>query len=285
MSGQPPTLPPVAPESPNPDEVFPPIAEYRGSPLLLGTHPEEDVRARLEACGVTHRLAELGFRALRFEISPYSVESQTVRIYDESPDPDRLLIDLRLRIETVLPAIRFVTEEPLHEARMLRIEWLALQNPPGEFTADRPPLLDQRYPGLGLGEEAVRFLGHLAHDHRCEGLLSFPDHYHNAVMYARRFVFLHPGRHGAHQGMMRDLRDRTLAERSVAIDDGCLLSEPGACPVAWVASEMALPLSRRLLEVVRSRFWRREEREARSARRWRIDWDRFDRRRGGLRGR
>jgi hypothetical protein len=223
---------------------------------------------------VIHRLAELGFRTLRFETSPYSVESQTFRVYDEIADPNRLLIDLRLRIEDVVPAIRFVTEEPLREARMIRVEWLALQNPRGEFTPERPRLPDQRLPGLGMGEKVVRFLGHLAHDHRCEGLLSFPEHYHNAALFARRFVFFHPGRHGALQGMMRDLQERTLAERSLAIDAGCLLSDPDARPEAWSASEMVLPISRRLLEMVRSRFWRREEREAERERRWRIDWER-----------
>jgi len=276
MSDQPPLRPPHPPTAQNPEEVFPPLAEDRGSPLLLGTHPESETLARLEGCGVIDRLAELGFRSLRFDISPYRVEGQTVRVYDETADPDRLLIDLRLRIEDVVPAIRFATQEPLREARMLRIEWLAFQNPRGQFTPDRPRLPDQRYPGLGLGEKIVRFLGQLAYDHRCDGLLSFPDHYHNAVMYARRFVFFHAGRHGAHQGMMRDLQERPLAERSFAIDAGCLRSEPGARPEAWVASEMVLAISRRLIEIVRSRFWRREEREAERARQWRIDWGEYD---------
>jgi hypothetical protein len=278
MSGPPPTRSPDPPEGPSQDDVFPPISEYRGSPLLLGTHPDEDVRGRLEACGVIDRLAELGFRSLLLEISPYSVEGQTLRLYDEAPEPGRLLIDLRLRIEDVVPSLRFVTGEPLREVRMLRIEWLALQNPRGAFTPERPPLPDQSYPGLGLGEKAVRFLGYLARDHRCDGLLSFPDHYHNAVMYARRFLFFHPARHGAHQGMMRDLQERTLADRSFAIDAGCLWSDPGHRSEAWVASEMVLPISRRLLEIVRARFWRREEREAEGAKRWGIDWERYDRR-------
>ena len=276
MSGQPPTGSSDPTNGPSVDDILPALAEDRGSPLLLGAHSEEETRARLQACGVIDRLADLGFRVLRFEISPYRVEGQTIRMYDEVADPDRLLIDLRLRLEDVIPAVRFVTEEPLREARMLRIEWLALQNPRGAFTPEQPRLPDQRHPGLGLGAHAVRFLEHLAHDHRCDGLLSFPEHYHNAVMYARRFVFFHAGRQGAHQGMLRDLQDRTLAERSFAIDAGCLLSEPGARLEAWVASEMVLPISRRLLEIVRSRFWRREEREGERARSWRIDWERFD---------
>ncbi len=232
MSNPPPTRTPAPPAARDPEEIFPPFAEDRGSPLLLGIHPEAEIRARLEGCGVIDRLTELGFRSLRIDISPYRIEGQTVRVYDDAVDPDRLLIDLRLRIEDIVPAIRFVTQEAMHESRMLRIEWLAFQNPRGQFTPDRPRLPDQRYPGLGLGEKAVRLLAQFAHDHRCDGLLSFPDHYHNAVMYARRFVFFHAGRHGAHQGMMRDLRERSLAERSFAIDAGCLRSEPGARPEA-----------------------------------------------------
>ena len=76
--------------------------------------------------------------------------------------------------------------------------------------------------------------------------------------------------------MMRDLGERSLADRSLAIDAGCLLAEPSGRPVAWEGSEMVLPLSRHLVNLVGSRFWRAEAREAERAHRWRIDWERFD---------
>jgi hypothetical protein len=110
--------------------------------------------------------------------------------------------------------------------------------------------------------------------------MSFPQHYHNAVIYGRRYVFFHPSLQGKHEAMVRDLRDRTLAERSFAIDDGFLRGRAKGASKIWEASEMVRPLSRRLTEFVRSRFWRREVNAIRKASRWKIDWEGYDRKKG-----
>jgi hypothetical protein len=61
------------------------------------------------------------------------------------------LVDLRLAEPSA------IVEEPLFKARGLRVlslavRWLALQDPRGRFTPERPRLPGQRYPGLGLGK-------------------------------------------------------------------------------------------------------------------------------------
>jgi hypothetical protein len=259
------------------DELVSQLAGHEGSTLFLGSHTREEMVARFSACGILKRLDAMGFHPL-FRIEPMRPEGQSVRVYDEAPEPERLLIEFKLRLSELVPVLRLATEAPLHPLRMLRLEWGLLQNPRASFTPARPRLPDQTHPGLGLSNEAGKFLDELAREHRCDGLLSFPQHYHNAVIYARRYVYFHPARQGWHEAMQRDLCERTLAERSFAVDVGCLILEPGGKPLAWEASEMVRPISSRLLEIVRSRFWRREAREARSSRRLRIDWERYDRR-------
>ena len=277
MPDRPSQRPPNPPGEPFGAEAPSLGAEWRRATLFLGLHDADDLRKRLDDCGIIDRLAGLGFRSLHFEIEPLSIEGQSMRLYDEMAAPERLLMELRLRVRQIVPALRLVNEEPLHEVRMLGVEWGLLQNPRAAFTPDRPPLPDQRHPGLGLAGKATRLIEGFARDHHCDGVLSFPQHYHNAVIYAHRFVCFHPARQGALRAMMRDLTERGLAERSFAIDAGCLVAEPGGRSVAWKGSEMVLPISRRLADWVGSRFWRAEARQAECAHRWRIDWERFDR--------
>ncbi len=259
------------------------IEGHAGSTLFLGVHTPEETLERLSACGILDRLEAMDFRPL-LRIDSMTPDGQSVRVYDGAPEPGRLLLELKLRVTEITPALRLATEVPLRPLRMLRLEWGLLQNPRGAFTPERPRLPDQAHPGLGLSSVTMKFLDDLARDQRCDGLLSFPQHYHNAMIYGRLYVYFHPARQGWHEAMARDLRERTLAERSFAIDAGCLVAEPGGKPFAWEASEMVRPLSRRLSEIVRSRFWRREARGAQKSRRFRIDWDRYDRRMAEVEG-
>ncbi len=274
-------VPPARPSRP-PDgdlrieDVVSQLTDHYGPTLFLGVHTTDDTRALLENHGIPERLQDLGFGPLHLEIHPLTSEGQTLRVYDQKIDPDRLLMEFRLRIGEMAPALKLATEVPLPPLRMLRIEWLVLQNPRADFVPERPRLPDQRYPGLGIGAAVGAFLEELAQDHRCDGILSFPQHYHNAVIYGRRYVFFHPSRQGTHEAMVSQLRDRTLADRSFAIDAGFLVDERRGKAIGWETSEMVRPLSRRMSEMVQSRFWRREVRRCQKANRWRIDWETYD---------
>ncbi len=253
------------------------LTEHYGATLFLGLHTVEDTLARLEARGIPGKLRDLGLGPLHLEIGAQRPEGQILRVYDRRPDPDALLMEFRLRVEEIAPALRLASEFPLRVMRFLRVEWAMLQNPRARFTPDRPRLPDQRHPGLGIGRQVSEFMDDLAQEHRLDGLLFFPQHYHNAALYARRYVFFHPARQGMHEAMMRDLKERSLADRSFAIDGGFLRRNAGGARADWIPSEMIHALSARLSELVRSRFWRREVRAAKKATRWRIDWEGYDR--------
>jgi hypothetical protein len=258
------------------EDVVSQLTDHYGPTLFLGVHTLDDTRALLQKHGILDRLEALGFGPLHLETQPQTSEGQILRVYDREVDPGQLLMEFRLRINEMAPALKLATEVPLRPLLMFRIEWMVLQNPLREFTPERPRLPDQRYPGLGIGRTVGDLLEELAREHQCDGLLSFPQHYHNAVIYGRRYVFFHPSRQGVHEAMVSQLRDRTLAECSYAIDAGFLVDERREKKMSWETSEMIRPLSRRLTEMVQSRAWRREVRAARKAHRWRIDWQEYD---------
>ncbi|MDP3938345.1 MAG: hypothetical protein Q8R92_09435 [Deltaproteobacteria bacterium] len=279
MSGQTGSSPPQDPAGGplRAEDLVSQLTEHYGATLFLGVHSASDTLARLEARGVPARLEELGFGPLHLDIGAQLPEGQTLRVYHEAANPDALLMEFRLRLQDIAPALRLASVAPLQTMRFLRVEWALLQNPRAEFMPDRPRLPDQRHPGLGIGHEVSAFLDALAKEHRLDGLLFFPQHYHNAALYSQRYVFFHPARQGAHEAMMRDLKERALADRSFAIDGGFLRRGKSGAPAEWSPSEMIRPLSRRLEEIIRSRFWWREARAARKGTRWRIDWKEYER--------
>jgi hypothetical protein len=260
------------------------LTEHYGPTLFLGLHTATDTLARLRARDIPARLEQLGFADLHLVIGARTPEGQTLRVFDREPGPDQLLMEFKLRIDDLKPTLELVTRKPLASFRLLRIEWALFQNPRAQFTPERPRLPEQRYPGLGIGELAGTFLEDLAKEHHCDGLLSFPQHYHNAAIYSRRYTFFHPSHQGALEAMMRDLKKRTLADRSFAIDAGFLQKAGSDTHLGWEASEMVRPLSRHLGEMFGSRFWRHEARTARKASKWRIDWEAYDRKKSEKRG-
>ncbi|MEW6735805.1 MAG: hypothetical protein AB1489_31220, partial [Acidobacteriota bacterium] len=130
--------------------------------------------------------------------------------------------------------------------KLLAIEWLLLQNPHAHFDAQRPRLPGQQYPGLGMAREVLILLKIMAEQLEREGLLVFPEYYHNAFLYDLAFRFLSPTREGELHALERDLNPLTLAEASWAVENNLVIDEHSGEPYYWHAEEMILPLSKRL---------------------------------------
>lgn len=153
------------------------------------------------------------------------------------------LLDLRLA-EGSLPV-----EEPLARRRglellsLLTIRWLALQDPRGRFSRERPRLPGQRFPGLGLSKPVVLRLLHWARAWGKDGLVNAPEYYHNAVFYSAIFRFVSPARQGRFEALRRDLARLSVARASAAVDAGRVVASPGDTPVVWDPGEMLTPLT------------------------------------------
>jgi hypothetical protein len=139
--------------------------------LWLGHYTEAEVLRLLEEFGILPALKAKGFNEIIVSIEPVDAFMQALKIFTEAPAAENLLAEFQLR-ETSFSHPYLGADAPW---RVLAIEWLLLQNPKADFTAEQPRLPGQRHPGLGLGKRAVQLLVHLAQQHGLAGILNFPE--------------------------------------------------------------------------------------------------------------
>ena len=87
---------------------------------------------------------------------------------------------------------------------MTVIEWMCMQNPLKEFDVEvRPQLPGQKHRGLGAGRKVGPMLVHLANIKGRDGLLNFPEYFHNAIIYEMQgFRFINPAFQGYYRTLM-----------------------------------------------------------------------------------
>jgi hypothetical protein len=140
---------------------------------------------------------------------------------------------------------------------MLNVRWIALQDPLGEFSERRPRLPGQRFPGTGMGREAYETLIGEASRSGRDGIVNFPEHFHNAFLY-KNFQFLNPDREGWFRKLQRDLAQdidaKGLAPVSWAVYLGFLTCD--GQPVRWEPRRQVFALSERLKGYFKSREFR-----------------------------
>ncbi len=215
-----------------PDERdFHGLAGARGPHLFLQTYSQDALWQRLEETGTLAALHGLGFQDLRLHLSTADPEHQTLRL--ESLEPP--LADVP--VEMILRRGQFQTSAPfaktLHGVTlpMLFIQWICLQNPlQNTFTAERPRLPGQSFPGLGLGTLVMKLMADLARRLDLEAICNSPEFPHNALLYSLRFYYFNPETEGVLQALRRDLAAYCLADISWGILQGCVRDEVRGVP-------------------------------------------------------
>lgn len=246
--------------------------------LFLDYYTTQGLTAALEAYGFLGKLAERGFANVRVLLARDAPDEDVrVRIVGDADGSTHLLLELRARRG------RWKTSDGgVFEALM--IDWLTLRDPRAPFTAARPRLPGQQVPGLGLGRDVLEMLNQSARRLKLDALVAWPDHYHNAVLYAARLRYHDPALQGRLRAIVRAATGRSLADASWAIEWGCLLDDRGK-PVEWssMRGEMALPLAEALAERFASTAYASVERAAAAACGYRFDWQAFDEKRAAAR--
>jgi hypothetical protein len=199
--------------------------------LFLDRFDAEALLRELAASGLLQGLAERGYPDVVLRTDLVAGEHR-LRL---APRHGRVsLLDLRLAEgghRSDDPALR---RRGLEILSILAVHWLALQDPRARFTRERPRLPGQRHPGLGLGRRVFALLLGWAASWGKDGLVAFPEYFHNAWFYAAPrqrpggpgvaplplFRFLSPERQGRFEALARDLAQRPLAEASAALAAG-----------------------------------------------------------------
>jgi len=223
---------------------------------FLGYYSPQGLELALERAGLLDRLRALGFAYPTMEMDLDNPTGDTVRVYGDRSRRE-LLIEARARIDRgALPGLA-----------LLRIEWLLLQNPRAEFTADRPRLPGQSHPGLGMSQDIVALLILACDRLQLDGLVFVPAHYHSASQSRKWLHFLDPADEGLFRALQGVLHGLPLSEATRAVDEKRVVDVRTGEPFVWRPMPMGLPVTDRFRTLVESEEYKRTvtEEEARHA--------------------
>lgn len=218
---------------------------------FLGFYSLQGLELALERAGLFDRVRSLGFERPILEMDLLNPTGDTLRLFGDEARSE-LLIELRVRIDRgELPGFA-----------LLRIEWLQLQNPRAEFTAERPRLPGQSHPGLGVSQDVIALLVLACDRLQLDGLLFIPAHYHTASQGRKNLRFLDPEHEGVFRALTEPLHGLRLWEATGAIDEKRVVDAATGRPFAWRPMPMVLPVSDRLRARVEGEEYERKVAEA-----------------------
>lgn len=246
-----------------------------GSVLWLGRFSASEIDAALERVGILADLRRRGLDDFQVIIEPLVEFGQDLKIYCHSPKPNALLAEARLREVVFQPAERMQESFSRRKSRMLAIEWLMMQNPFAQFTAEKPRLPGQHHPGLGQARRVLKLLQMYCRWQQLAGLLNYPEYYHNAWLYRSYFQFYDPKQQAIIDRLHRDCGSLNLAQRSWAIDWGCVRFADTGDRFEWLAQVQLCPMKQDIDDYFNSGWYTETHRKWVDKFRFELDADSF----------
>ncbi len=258
------------------NEIFGELEAKQGSSLFLGRFSRTEVLAVLSKRNFLREARRRYLWPLEFDLDSSEYPVQRFRIFLREKDPDKLIVDLKIKETVFVPKPGTDSVRPsLPKQNVLAFEWLTLQNPLLAFSEKRPRLPGQSHPGLSLSRKILElfvYLGRITHK---DTLMAFPAYFHNGLLFARYFQFYDPTRQGEVLGIRRAFSHMPLFKLAWIVHLGCLERKDGTV-YEWTATEQFYPLSRPLKEYFNSRSYREAVRAARNAVDFKVDWTRYE---------
>jgi acetoin utilization deacetylase AcuC-like enzyme len=213
----------------------------------LGYFSKVGVELLLERFGILQQLRSRGFRNPVVTLELDHPLGQTMRILSD-PVERAVLVELRLQRSTrAVPGME-----------VLVVEWLLLQNPQQEFSAERRRLPGQQHPGLGMLRELFGWLVVIGETLELDGLFFHPSQYHLAALSRRYARFLHPGHEASYRALEEVLAGMPLHVAAAALEDGRVVDAATGLAVRWEPFPLVIPVSARLKEQVSSEAYEQE---------------------------
>ncbi len=257
------------------EEIFSSLQSERGSLLFLGRYSLLEVKAVLAKKNFFREARRRQLWPLVFHLDSSDYPVQRLQIFWEKKEPDRLIVDLKIR-EAGFPATpRRLLHPVLSEGRYLHLEWLTLQNPRLQFSEKRPALPGQNFPGLGLGKKVVDIFNYLGRITSSDGVLAYPAYFHNALLFSRYFRFVNPEKEGEVLAIRLALASIPFKQLAWIVFLGCL--EMDGRTYEWQAEEQALPLCPALKDYLASSKYKEAVKKASSGRQVKVNWEAFSR--------
>lgn len=209
------------------------LNEQKG--LWLGRYTLEELREDFERYGIMDHLKKRGYRNVtpKMECEPFS---GTFRITGEAKGREHLLVEV---------STRRTTESVIGDFRgrpysTLVLDWVRFQDPCAEFEDGYPKLPGQEHPGLHLLRKGTELLVDHVRGLDVDLVLTYPQHFHNAVFYSPKFRFLDPVMEGQFRALSRDLLGAGLATASSALEEGRVLDQ-ASHRVYWLSKAQVFP--------------------------------------------
>ena len=244
--------------------------------LFMNFYSEQGIQIALEEYGIFKDLNKRGFHDFIIKINTRDPYRHTMKAYFEKEDPDHLLGELIVRKKYFIAKPVFPTKIAGQKFCMIVIEWLTLQDPTAKFTARRPPLPGQVFPGLRIGRKIVGIFINMSLRLQTDGLINIPEHYHNAVFYSKHFKYFNPYTQGQFLAMQRDLRMVGLFKAAWAVEHDCVVEKKSGMPWKWFTDEQVLFVSQRLEKYFDSKEYKTKVEEAENSHEFEIDYDRLN---------
>lgn len=225
--------------------------------LFLNRFSVENLREIVRRIGLEKYLAGKGFRDLDVAVTRNDSYMHLLRIYSGGRVPERLLIELKLSEVQYSPPEKLLRGIIAPQTfPLIAVEWLTMQNPAASFSSEKPKLPGQDHPGLGAIAYMAKFLEIVAGNVMTAGIMDIPDHFHNAVMYAKLFMFMDPEREGLLRAALRDLAGMSLYELSWGFMTETIVNEKTGRPERHMPGEQIHPVSKTLQEYFGSKPYR-----------------------------
>ena len=204
---------------------------------VLGEYSRHGIELTLERLGILNQVRAKGFQYPSVTVNTASSLGHTIRIYGDA-EQQELLMELRVRRDRTT----------VTDMDMLYAEWLLLQNPRKQFSADRPRLPGQEHPGLGLLAEIVALMVVMCERIGLDGIMFVPAHYYMAALGRRHLLFLRAKDAAVFNAIRTAVHGLSLAEATAAIDEGRVVELNTKKPVEWHTPLMLLPINEELRE-------------------------------------
>jgi len=256
------------------EEIFSGLGPARGSLLFLGRYTLKEVMVVLARKGFFREARKRNLWPLSYRLDSSDYPVQRLLIYWEKEDPDRIIVDLKLKESRT----KFLDPEKhgykLPVQHSLLFEWLTLQNPRQEFSGHHGPLPGQTRPGLSLSKKVLEIFLYLAKLIELDALVAFPAYFHNALLFSRYLYFVNPIKEGQIKAIRRQFNHVPFRQLAWAVYLGCLETDDGQA-YEWQAEEQVYPLSESLKEYINSRVYKEIARHVEKTSRFKLNLELF----------
>jgi hypothetical protein len=254
------------------EEIFSTLAEKRGTSLFLGKYTMNQVTTVLNKKSFFKEAQKRKLWPLEFDLDSSEFPLQRLQIFYQEKKPEKMLVDLKIKEGAFYPQKKIASHFPLSEYKFLILDWLTLQNPLLDFSLEKSPLPGQKHPGLNLGKKVFDIFVYLARLSRKDGLLAFPNYFHNALLFSRYFHFVNPEKLGEVLAIRASFPDVSFKKLAWIVYLDCMIDRKGK-KYEWKAEEQIFPLNKALNDYFDSKAYKKKVKECQEQLSFEIDWE------------